>query len=58
VKHILIRYFDNFVQDLILSLTLKGFGIHYETGFSTDFSESCIWMTPLIKEPGDPLQLM
>jgi hypothetical protein len=43
---------------LILSLKMRGAGIHYEGGFSTDSSESCVWLTPFIKPPGDRLKLM
>jgi hypothetical protein len=45
-------------EELIVNLKIKGFGMHYEGGFSTDFSESCVWMTPFIKEPGNVLRLM
>ena len=33
-------------------------GINYEInqfqGFSTDISETCVWITPLVKKPADP----
>ncbi len=29
----------------------------YETGFSTDISENCVWMTPYVKEGKDPYTL-
>jgi hypothetical protein len=39
----------NFFQ----SIKLAGYGINYQNGFSTDISESCIWISPFIKQPGD-----
>jgi hypothetical protein len=38
---------------VIFQASLNGAGIYYSGGFSTDISESCIWITPFIKEPGD-----
>jgi hypothetical protein len=40
-------------QEMIVGVQLKGAGIHFQVGFSTDISESCTWMTPFIKPPGD-----
>jgi len=34
-------------------LKLKGSGAFYQPGFSTDVSESCAWITPFIKPPGN-----
>jgi len=31
--------------------------VQYSGGFSTDVSESCIWLTPFIKKPGDMVDL-
>jgi hypothetical protein len=43
--------------EFLLWLQLKGSGAHVEIGFSTDVSESCIWITPFIKAPGDMTDL-
>ena len=40
-------------QEMIVGVNLKGAGIHFQVGFSTDISESCTWMTPFIKPPKD-----
>ena len=45
-------------QDLVVNFRMKGVGIHFEKGFSTDYSESCVWLTPFIKPPGDLLRLL
>ena len=44
-------------EDLILRIKLAGYGIQYSGGFTTDVSESCIWLTPFIKQPGDMVDL-
>jgi hypothetical protein len=31
--------------------------VQYSGGFATDVSESCIWLTPFIKKPGDMVDL-
>ena len=40
-------------EEMIVGVNLKGAGIHFQVGFNTDISESCTWMTPFIKAPGD-----
>ena len=35
--------------EFILRIQLKGYGVQFQVGFSTDVSESCIWLTPFIK---------
>jgi len=40
-------------EELIVYLKLKGSGAFYQPGFSTDVSESCAWITPFIKPPGN-----
>ena len=37
--------------ELIAQVNFNGFGTYLEYGFSTDVSESCIWMTPMVKRP-------
>ncbi len=39
--------------ELILRLEMKGVAINYQSGFTTDIAESCIWLTPFIKKPGN-----
>lgn len=36
-------------EEFILRIQLKGYGVQFQVGFSTDVSESCIWITPFIK---------
>lgn len=36
-------------EEFILRIQLKGYGVQFQVGFSTDVSESCIWLTPFIK---------
>ena len=36
-------------EEFISRIQLKGSGIQFQVGFSTDVSESCIWVTPFIK---------
>jgi hypothetical protein len=40
-------------NELILRLDMKGVAINYQSGFTTDIAEACIWLTPFIKEPGN-----
>jgi len=40
-------------EEFIVSVKLKGSGVFYQTGFSTDISESCTWLTPFIKHPAN-----
>ncbi len=35
----------------------SGWGIFYETGFSTDISENCMWITPYVRESPEPYTL-
>lgn len=42
-----------FFQEFILRIQLKGSGVQFQVGFSTDVSESCIWLTPFIKPSED-----
>ena len=37
--------------EMIAQVNFNGFGTYLEYGFSTDMSESCIWMTPMVKRP-------
>ena len=37
--------------EMIARVNFNGFGTYLEYGFSTDVSESCIWMTPMVKRP-------
>ena len=37
--------------EMIAQVNFNGFGTYLEYGFSTDVSESCIWMTPMVKRP-------
>ena len=37
--------------EMIAEVDFSGFGTYLEYGFSTDVSESCIWMTPMVKRP-------
>jgi len=37
--------------EFLLRLQLKGSGAMVEIGFTTDISESCLWITPYIKKP-------
>lgn len=39
--------------EFLLRLQLKGSGVQVQIGFSTDISESCIWITPFIKPSED-----
>jgi hypothetical protein len=40
-------------EEFILRIQLKGSGVQFQVGFSTDVSESCIWLTPFIKPSDD-----
>ena len=40
-------------EEFISRVQLKGSGIQFQVGFSTDVSESCIWITPFIKPSDD-----
>ena len=40
-------------EEFISRIQLKESGIQFQVGFSTDVSESCIWVSPFIK-PGIP----
>jgi hypothetical protein len=40
-------------EEFISRIQLKGSGIQFQVGFSTDVSESCIWVTPFIKPSDD-----
>lgn len=40
-------------EEFILRIQLKGYGVQFQVGFSTDVSESCIWITPFIKYSED-----
>ena len=40
-------------EEFILRIKLKGSGVQFQVGFSTDVSESCIWLTPFIKPSED-----
>ncbi len=45
-------------QDGILRLDFNGFAINHDGGgFNTDVSETCHWLTPFTKEPGDLFEL-
>ncbi len=48
------RFFSIYTFAPIL---LRGFGIFYETGFSTDISENCLWLGPFVRETPDPFKL-
>ena len=37
--------------EMISQVNFNGFGTFLEYGFSTDVSESCIWMTPMVTRP-------
>ena len=39
--------------DLITYMEFNGWGLQYDVGFSTDISQSCIWITPWVLEPFD-----
>jgi len=39
--------------EFLLRLQFKGSGAQVQIGFSTDISESCIWITPFIKPSED-----
>jgi len=40
-------------EEFITRIQLKGSGLQFQMGFSTDVSESCIWVTPFIKPSED-----
>lgn len=40
-------------EEFIARVQLKGSGIQFQVGFSTDVSESCTWITPFIKYSED-----
>ena len=40
-------------EEFITRIQLKGSGIQFQVGFSTDVSESCVWVTPFIKPSDD-----
>lgn len=42
---------------MIPMLKFAGQGVHFASGFSTDLSESCFWITPYLELPEDPLTL-
>ncbi len=44
-------------EELIVKIKVKGSGMFYQPGFSTDISESCAWLTPFIKPPSDLFDL-
>ena len=47
-------------SDIFLSIKFDtGFGINHDGGgFSTDVSDTCHWLTPFVKEPEDPYDLL
>ena len=40
--------------EMLPRIEFPGFSLFYEFGFSTDISETCVWITPHVKQPGDP----
>ena len=40
-------------EEFITRIQLKGSGVQFQVGFSTDVSESCQWVTPFIKPSDD-----
>jgi len=44
---------------MISGISFPGHGIYLQTGFISDMSENCAWMTPYVLEPsGDPWYLV
>ena len=43
--------------EMIDGIDFNGFGVFYQNGFSTDYSETCTWMTPLYEYTNDPYTL-
>jgi hypothetical protein len=39
--------------EFLLRMHFKGFGAQFQIGFSTDISESCVWITPFFKPSDD-----
>jgi len=43
---------------MLFGLKFAGHGIFLQTGFVSDMSENCLWITPYIEKPkGDPFYL-
>jgi len=43
---------------MLASLSFRGYGAFLQTGFSTDMSENCLWLTPYVRKPeGTPTHL-
>lgn len=40
-------------RELIAQVDFAGFGAYYESRFTTDISETCVWFTPFWKQPRD-----
>ena len=40
--------------EMIVSIEWPGWGVLYDSGFSTDISQKCIWLTSYVMEPSDP----
>ena len=43
---------------MVAEIKFPGYGVLYESGFSTDVSETCVWMTPFWIKPADVQDLM
>ena len=39
--------------EMIPRINLTGFGLIMDMGFSSDVSDTCTWMTPLVIEPDE-----
>lgn len=44
-------------KEVLVNMGFNGDGIYHESGFSTDTSNSCNWLTPFVKMPPDPYDL-
>ena len=54
-------YFDELQfrdGEMIVEVKFPGYGVLYEPAFSTDISETCVWMSPYWMEPPDDRDLL